>query len=140
MEPMTMMALLGALGLGKSELIDRPREQRQRKLAAQTALYSPWTGMSPDKVQEADPFGSTLQGVTAGAMYGQQSEANQMAKDELKMKQDYYEKLGNSLTPAKAADASQTPVEDLNTSDIPKLKNPSLGYSSRRYNPYLRMS
>ena len=38
--------LIGAaLGLGKSVLVDRPREQRQRQLAAQTALYSPWTGM-----------------------------------------------------------------------------------------------
>lgn len=68
MDPVTIGILAG---LGKSFLVDQPKEQRQRELAANTALYSPWTGLTPDKVEEADPFGSGLQGMTAGMMYKQ---------------------------------------------------------------------
>jgi hypothetical protein len=72
MDPLTMAALVGGAGLLKSELLDRPREERQRELAATTARWSPWTGMAPNAIQGADPFGSALEGATAGAMMGQQ--------------------------------------------------------------------
>ena len=62
-----MSALIGGLvGLGKAALIDRPREQRQRELAATQALYSPWTGITPQPIQEADPIGSAIQGAAMG--------------------------------------------------------------------------
>lgn len=70
MDPFTMALIGGSVGLGKGLLIDQPKEARQRELAAQTALYSPWTGMQPGPIQEADPFGSALQGATAGMMLG----------------------------------------------------------------------
>ena len=70
MDPMTIGLLAGA-GLLKSELVDRPREERQRKQAAITARWSPWTGMAPGQIQEADPFGSALQGGLTGAMLSQ---------------------------------------------------------------------
>jgi hypothetical protein len=61
--------LIGSLiGLGKGMLIDQPKERRQRELAAQTALYSPWTGMQPQPVQEASPFNSALQGGVMGML------------------------------------------------------------------------
>jgi hypothetical protein len=64
--------LIGAgAGLLKSELIDRPQADRQRKLAATTAALSPWTGMTPEMPQEANPLGSMLQGGLAGAQIGQ---------------------------------------------------------------------
>jgi hypothetical protein len=69
----------GAAGLAKSHFIDKPKEQRQRKLAAETQRYSPWTGMQADKVQEADPFGSALQYGTTGAMMSAQH--SQMESD-----------------------------------------------------------
>jgi hypothetical protein len=73
--------------LAKSELIDRPREERQRQQAANTMRYSPWTGMAPNAVQEADPFGSAIQGGLTGAMLSQSQQkldadiASQKAKD-----------------------------------------------------------
>lgn len=72
MDPLTMAAIMGGVGLLKSELLDRPKEDRQRELAAVTARWSPWTGMAPQAIKEADPFGSALQGASAGAMMGQQ--------------------------------------------------------------------
>lgn len=61
----------GALGLAKGATIDKDKANRQRELAAATARYSPWTGLQAQPVQEADPWGSALQGATAGAGMGQ---------------------------------------------------------------------
>lgn len=86
MEPLTMLAIGSALGLGKSALIDAPREKRQRKLAAATQRYSPWTGLRANPIQEADPFGSALQFGATGASMGaamQQSELDKALADRL---------------------------------------------------------
>lgn len=67
------LGLMGGLALGgltKSLAIDAPRADRQRKLQAETTRYSPWTGLTGQAPQEADPFGSTMQGLTGGAMLG----------------------------------------------------------------------
>lgn len=80
MDPLTLAAVMGAAGLAKSELIDRPREERQRKQAAITARWSPWTGMAPNAIREADPFGSAIQGGLAGAMIGQATQGADAAK------------------------------------------------------------
>jgi hypothetical protein len=62
---------MAGLGLAKSELIDRPREERQRQQAANTMRYSPWTGMAPNAIQEADPLGSAMDAGLTGAMLSQ---------------------------------------------------------------------
>jgi hypothetical protein len=57
------------VGLLKSQIVDRPKEERQRKLAAETQRYSPWTGLQAQQVQEADPLGNAMQfGVNSGMM------------------------------------------------------------------------
>jgi len=63
--------VLAAAGVAKSEFSDKPRAEKKRALAAETARYSPWTGMTPESVQEADPLGSGLQGAMTGAALGQ---------------------------------------------------------------------
>lgn len=95
--PLPLLALAGigaGGGLLKSFLSDQPRAERQRKLAAETARYSPWTGMNPQAVQEADPFGSALQFGTTGAMLGQglQSQAanDKFGNDWLKIERAKY--------------------------------------------------
>lgn len=65
-----MLAGMGA-GLLKSELVDRPQANRERQLAATTAALSPWTGLTPSMPNEANPFGSLMQGGLAGAQLGQ---------------------------------------------------------------------
>lgn len=58
----------GALvGVGKAELVDAPRAERQRKLAAETQRYSPWTHMQAQPVEEAKPFDAAMQGAATGA-------------------------------------------------------------------------
>ena len=73
MDPLTIGLMAGA-GLLKSELIDRPREERQRKQAAITTRWSPWTGMAPGAIQEADPFAAALEGGLTGAVLSQQQQ------------------------------------------------------------------
>lgn len=73
--PLILGGVLAGTGLLKSLTLDKAKEDRQRKLAAETARYSPWTGMQPGQIQEADPFGSALQFGTTGAMLGQGMDA-----------------------------------------------------------------
>lgn len=61
------VAIGAGAGLLKSEAIDAPKADRQRKLAAETQRYSPWTGLKANPVQEADPVGSALQFGATGA-------------------------------------------------------------------------
>ena len=71
MDPVTLALILGAAGFAKSQLIDRPKEARDRKFESVKAQWAPWTGMNPSPVKEADPFGSTIQGAFTGASLGQ---------------------------------------------------------------------
>lgn len=75
-----------ALGLAKNQLVDKPRQKREATLAAQTALYSPWTGMKPNEVQHADAFGSAMQGATSGAMFAQGQQNMDMQQQMMDMK------------------------------------------------------
>lgn len=73
MDPLTMAAIMAGVGIGKSELIDRPREARQRKAEAERIKWSPWTGMNqPAQIDEAKPFDAAMQGAVAGAQFGKQ--------------------------------------------------------------------
>lgn len=80
------LAAGAALGLAKNALVDKPRQQREANLAAQTALYSPWTGMKPGEVHHADAFGNALQGATSGAMFAQAQQNADMNKELFDMK------------------------------------------------------
>lgn len=67
---------MAVAGLAKSELLDKPQAERQRKLAGATQSLSPWTGLKANPIKEADPFGSALQfGATGASM----KQANQSA-------------------------------------------------------------
>lgn len=57
---------LGILGLGKGYLIDKPKEDRQRALAAVKESTAPWTGEHANAPDEKSPWLSMLQGWAAG--------------------------------------------------------------------------
>lgn len=78
MDPLTIAAVLGGVGLAKSAFIDTPKENRDRELAAETQRYSPWTGLKAGEIREADPLGSTLQGGVSGYMLGQNMEKQKL--------------------------------------------------------------
>lgn len=70
-----IIAAAAVLGLLKSQLVDKPREAADRKLAAATTRYSPWTNLTAGSVQKADPIGTALSyGITGGGL------ANEMNK------------------------------------------------------------
>lgn len=67
--------LIGALGGAGLGLVknnqDKAEYNRQKELAAQTAQYSPWTGMQADMPKnKPNAFGSLLQGALGGAQMG----------------------------------------------------------------------
>lgn len=71
---------VAGVGLLKAETVDKDKEDRQRKLAAETQRLSPWTGNKAGEIKEADPIGSALQYGATGAQLQQgyqNSQANQ---------------------------------------------------------------
>lgn len=78
MWPMLLMAGMGALDGMKKE----QQAERDRVLSAQTALYSPWTGMSPKTSFDAGP--GIAGGLASGALsgYAQQQNLNAAASDQ----------------------------------------------------------
>ncbi len=71
MDPLTMAAIMAAVGAAKGEFIDKPREQKQRNVAATTQQWSPWTGMQAGPIKEHDTLGSAMQGAVTGYSLGQ---------------------------------------------------------------------
>lgn len=62
-----VMVAAAVVGVAKSEFVDKPQADKQRKLAAATQQYSPWTGLKAQPVKEADPLGSALSFGATGA-------------------------------------------------------------------------
>lgn len=84
MDPLTLSLIMGGIGLAKSELIDKPKEARQRELAARTQELSPWTGIQAGKIQEADPFGTAMQYGATGLSMSRQMKYDEAMENALK--------------------------------------------------------
>lgn len=69
---LTGLAIAAALSLAKSKLVDEPAAARQRKLAAATQRYSPWTHMQAQAPQDPNVLGQALQYGGTGAAIGSQ--------------------------------------------------------------------
>lgn len=81
MDPITLGLIGAGVGVAKHELIDVPQERRQTRLAAQTAAYSPWTGMTPQLPQHTNALGTGLQSGLVGFQLGQGMEMQNMQKN-----------------------------------------------------------
>ena len=69
--PLAIAAIVGAMmGAAKHYMADVPAEEADRKLAAETARYSPWTGMKPGQIKRANGVGTITQGAATGALLG----------------------------------------------------------------------
>lgn len=66
------VAAAGMLAANQKQKQQQANANSQRKLAAETARYSPWTGMTPGQVNEPEnsAFGATLGGGLAGYSMG----------------------------------------------------------------------
>jgi hypothetical protein len=105
--PLTALAIGAGAGVLKSEVVDRPKEHRQRALQAATARYSPWTGLQPQAVQEADPLGSALAFGGAGSQI-----ATAMQQQELnnKLAEKMMENQQKQITPQAGPVAYRAPI------------------------------
>lgn len=134
MDPITLSLILGGTGLAKSFLVDKPKEDRQRQEASATQRYSPWTGLKANDIQEADPFGSALQGAATGASMGQNMQA---AKGNAALT-DAQTKFYNSQTPQPSTDmmSMEAPADDFGSMsyDDYRKKNPAMG--AKKYSAF----
>jgi hypothetical protein len=100
MDPITLALLFAAGGLAKNQLVDKPREERDRKMQAATTRYSPWTKLKADPVRESDPFGNAMQFGTTGLLLGQNAQ-NAAAQNKLMTAQtNWLENGGNPMANA----------------------------------------
>ena len=127
---LTGMAIAAALALAKNEFIDQPAAKKQRQLAAATAAYSPWTGMTPQNVQNPNVANSLLQYGSAGAAIGSGVQKSQMADDD----PSYWTKALYASSPT-AAPSVGTGGPDYST----MLGNQANGFNAYMgaYNPWL---
>ena len=66
-----LTAGLVAGGGAKYFLEDKPRANAERRAAAETIRYSPWTGMSPQPISNPSLLGNLSQGALTGVAAGQ---------------------------------------------------------------------
>ena len=68
---LTAMLIGAGIGVGKSALIDTPKEAADSKAKAEIMRWSPWTHLDPSlqKVHVADPFASAVSGAAMGQNY-----------------------------------------------------------------------
>jgi hypothetical protein len=86
-------ALAGAiLGLGKG-MLDKKKEDADRKIQAETTRYSPWTHMQAAAPQRADLLGSTMQGGMTGAAMGQNMNSQNQQNALLDAQKNYWERM-----------------------------------------------
>jgi hypothetical protein len=134
MDPMLLGGLIGAgTGLAKWGLVDRPREERQRKLAAETARLSPWTGLKPSAVQESDLLGNLMQGGSTGAGMGQNYQ--RMGSDQ-KLNDAMTSYYGSRQAPVIPAPPVEAPMGPAN----PRLQAPAAEGTSLQLDPSEELS
>lgn len=90
MDPMTIGLLAG---LAKSILIDKPKEDSDRQLAAATQRLSPWTHLQANPIEKANPFGNMLQFGATGAMVGQNSKTADLMNERTTLENQYLKNL-----------------------------------------------
>lgn len=72
MDPITLGLLIGGgTGLLKG-MSDAEQAKHQRKVEAEIARYSPWTGMTPQRVAQPNVIDPAMQGALAGMAMGKQ--------------------------------------------------------------------
>lgn len=69
--PAIMALIMAAAATAKSEAIDKPRADRERKMQGEITKYSPWTGMQGHSVADPDSLGAGMQGFGTGMALGQ---------------------------------------------------------------------
>lgn len=121
MAPLLAAGIMAAMGLAKSELIDKKKEDRQRERAVTTTKYSPWTGLKAGPIEEADPLGSAMTWGMTGAS----------AASNMNMQDAYTNRMNSGGSPIGYGKS----VPAAGGADFPQLKRPEIGDSyTQSYN------
>ena len=107
MDPITLGLILAGAGTLKGLTIDRQREDSDRRLAAETQRYSPWTGLAAGSIREADPLANALTYGAQGAAFGQNMQAQSGKLEEMAAQRDLLKARTNALN--LATGGPQTP-------------------------------
>lgn len=71
--PLIGLGAGAGIGLLKNQIIDKPKQEKERMLAAETARFSPWTGMKAQNPgADTGALEAAVGGGLAGASMGQQ--------------------------------------------------------------------
>ena len=71
--PLIGLGAGAGIGLLKNQIIDKPKQEKERMLAAETARFSPWTGMKAQNPgADTGSLEAAVGGGLAGASMGQQ--------------------------------------------------------------------
>jgi hypothetical protein len=129
---------MAAIGLAKG-ILDEGREKRDRKLASVTARYSPWTGLAPQPVKEADPLGSAMQGGMAGLQLGQGIEQTDAYTNWLQ-KQGATPVTPGAVVPVVAPPAPMQPMQPLQPIGPSPAPQKMAGPYANYYSPWNYMA
>lgn len=87
-------ALIGA-GLGAYQFEQqRQQEEKDRRLAAATARYRPWTGLTPGEVQQPNIFGTVGAGALSGYQMDQAEQEREANKPLREAQIGYFKRAG----------------------------------------------
>lgn len=78
MAGLPLLGIGAGLGLLKSLTFDTWKHNREKKMAAETMRLSPWTGLKPGQVSDADPVGTSLGFGLTGFQLGQGSKISDL--------------------------------------------------------------
>jgi len=88
--PLAMAAGGAAMGAMKNQG-DEQIEADDRRLAAETMRYSPWTGMRPGQIRQANLQNSVMQGAMSGGMMGMNMNQMQQGNELMNAQKNYYQ-------------------------------------------------
>lgn len=127
MDPMTWAALIGAgAGIYKSQ-IDKQRADKDRMVQAETARWSPWTGMKPERAMNAqDMFSSGIEGGLTGLQFGKQFEGRNKNVDTVD---------GNEDDSTWARMRQESRQREAQNTDFQRMKDYNLGLSQNDSSP-----
>lgn len=89
-----MLALAGAQMFSQAQ-----KEKRDKKLAAATQAYSPWTGMKANPIEYADPIGTGMKAYGAHVADEQATEGMDSNKKLLEAQTRYFNNMSQSNSP-----------------------------------------
>ncbi len=133
--PLWGLAIGAAVGIVKSETVDKKAADQKRKYETQVAKYAPWTGMKSENVPAPNDFNAALQFGATGAQVGAAIKSNQADTDKTKAQTAQLEaanKATDSLgKPMPDATLPQGSADPLHGPQLKQMESPPLAAGTK---------